>query len=114
MENKLKKLEQLFEMQEGTLRPDTLLKDLEEWKKTEISLELLYDSNQIKETSFGLDGYYGALMILEEDGIRYVRYRERYSEGKLRFTSNGLNIFYSGKGFTIQYAKLLRKVIELI
>lgn len=26
MENKLKKLEQLFEMQEGTLRPDTLLK----------------------------------------------------------------------------------------
>ena len=31
MENKLKKLEQLFEMQEGTLRPDTLLKDLEEW-----------------------------------------------------------------------------------
>ena len=28
MENKLKKLEQLFEMQEGTLRPDTLLKDL--------------------------------------------------------------------------------------
>jgi len=30
MENKLKKLEQLFEMQEGTLRPDTLLKDLEE------------------------------------------------------------------------------------
>ena len=89
-------------------------KDLEEWKETEISLELLYHSNQIQETSFGLDRYYGALMILEEDGIRYVRYRERYSEGKLRFTSNGLNIFYSGKGFTIQYAKLLRKVMELI
>ena len=89
-------------------------KDLEEWKKTEISLELLYDSNQIKETSFGLDRYYGALMILEEDGIRYVRYREKYSEGKLSLTSDGLNIFYSGKEFTIQYTKLLRKVIELI
>ncbi|MBS5023538.1 MAG: hypothetical protein KH054_10330 [Firmicutes bacterium] len=89
-------------------------KDLEEWKKTEISLELLYDSNQIKETSFGVSTYYGVLMILEEDGIRYVRYREGDSEGRLHLSSRVFNIFYSGKEFTIQYTKLLRKVIELI
>ena len=89
-------------------------KDLEEWKKTEISLELLYDSNQIKETSFGVSTYYGVLMILEEDGIRYVRYREGDSAGRLRLSSRVFNIFYSGKEFTIQYIKLLRKVIELI
>ena len=89
-------------------------KDLEEWKKTEISLELLYDSNQIKETSFGVSTYYGVLMILEEDGIRYVRYREGDSEGRFHLSSRVFNIFYSGKEFTIQYTKLLRKVIELI
>lgn len=89
-------------------------KDLEEWKKTEISLELLYDSNQIKETSLGISTYYGVLMILEEDGIRYVRYREGDSAGRLHLSSRVFNIFYSGKEFTIQYTKLLRKVIELI
>jgi lipoprotein len=89
-------------------------KDLEEWKKTEISLELLYHSNQIQETSFGLDRYYGVLMILEEDGIRYVRYREGDSEERLHLSSRVFNIFYSGKEFTIQYTKLLRKVMELI
>lgn len=89
-------------------------KDLEEWKKTEISLELLYDSNQIKETSLGISTYYGVLMILEEDGIRYVRYREGDSAGRLHLSSRVFNIFYSGKEFTIQYTKLLRKVMELI
>ena len=53
-------------------------------------------------------------MILEEDGIRYVRYREGDSEGRLHLSSRVFNIFYSGKEFTIQYTKLLRKVIELI
>ena len=31
MDDKLKKLEEVFEMQEGTLRPDMRLVELEEW-----------------------------------------------------------------------------------
>ena len=89
-------------------------KDLEEWKKTEISLELLYDSNQIEETSVGLYSYCGVLMIVEEDEIRFVRYRERYSDGNLRLSSNAFNVYHSGKEFAIQYTKLLRKVMALI
>lgn len=89
-------------------------KDLEEWKKTEISLELLYDSNQIEETSVGLYSYYGVLMIVEEDEIRFVRYRERYSDGSLSLSSNAFNVFHGGKEFAIQYTKLLRKVMALI
>ena len=50
MENKLKKLEQLFEMQEGTLRPDTLLKDLEEWDSiTRLSFVVMMEDDYAKK-----------------------------------------------------------------
>ena len=50
MENKLKKLEQLFEMQEGTLRPDTLLKDLEEWDSiTRLSFVVMMEDDYGKK-----------------------------------------------------------------
>ena len=52
MENKLKKLEQLFEMQEGTLRPDTLLKDLEEWDSiTRLSFVVMMEDDYGKEVT---------------------------------------------------------------
>ena len=78
-------------------------------------MELLYDSNQIEETSVGLYSYYGVLMILGEDEIRFVRYREIYDvDGNLFLSSNAFNVFHSGKEFTIQYTKLLRRVMELV
>ena len=52
MENKLKKLEQLFEMQEGTLRPDTLLKDLEEWDSiTRLSCVVMMEDDYGKKVT---------------------------------------------------------------
>ena len=52
MENKLKKLEQLFEMQEGTLRPDTLLKDLEEWDSiTRLSFVVMMEDDYGKKVT---------------------------------------------------------------
>lgn len=46
MDDKLKKLEEVFEMQEGTLRPDMRLDELEEWDSmTRLSLIVMMEDD---------------------------------------------------------------------
>ena len=46
MDDKMKKLEEVFEMQEGTLRPDMRLDELEEWDSmTRLSLIVMMEDD---------------------------------------------------------------------
>ena len=50
MDDKMKKLEEVFEMQEGTLRPDMLLDELEEWDSmTRLSLIVMMEDDYGKK-----------------------------------------------------------------
>ncbi len=50
MDDKLKKLEEVFEMQEGTLRPDMRLDELEEWDSmTRLSLIVMMEDDYGKK-----------------------------------------------------------------
>ena len=52
MSDKIKKLEELFEMQEGTLKADTRLKDLEEWDSmTRLSFIVMMEDDYGKKVS---------------------------------------------------------------
>ena len=50
MDDKLKKLEEVFEMQEGKLRPDMRLDELEEWDSmTRLSLIVMMEDDYGKK-----------------------------------------------------------------
>ena len=50
MDDKMKNLEELFEMQEGTLRPDMRLDELEEWDSmTRLSLIVMMEDDYGKK-----------------------------------------------------------------
>lgn len=50
MDDKLKKLEEVFEMQEGTLTPDMRLDELEEWDSmTRLSLIVMMEDDYGKK-----------------------------------------------------------------
>lgn len=52
MSDKIKKLEELFEMQEGTLKADTRLEDLEEWDSmTRLSFIVMMEDDYGKKVS---------------------------------------------------------------
>ena len=52
MSDKIKKLEELFEMQEGTLKADTRLEDLEEWDSmTRLSFIVMMEDDYGKKFS---------------------------------------------------------------
>ena len=52
MSDKIRKLEELFEMQEGTLKADTRLEDLEEWDSmTRLSFIVMMEDDYGKKVS---------------------------------------------------------------
>ena len=95
---------------------------LAQLKEEDCCLELLYDKKQVWEWFYEENKYYteyyGILFTLYEDILQYVMYRENYAywgdEKRLSLSSHAFHTRSSGEGFAVNYAILLRNVMELL
>lgn len=86
-------------------------KAIEEFKREEACLELIYTQIQVSENfseSYKAYRYYGVLIILYENHMRYVKYPSGSASG---MSSDGFTPELSGEGFVGAYASL-RSTIE--